>query len=398
MFDVHKQSECHKLTYTKQIILVPANDFSQLKTICSHHKAIHFDRYELTQTSCCDPYKIHKTTVKKNLRRINLPLAQKGHTANLCLIPGKKVCVNCLKKLNNSIPFKKAIPAHPQITLLKLRSARDHLAADQISETLNCSLTEINRSPVKTHSLPPHMRATYGKRKLSKVNAEYQKRLSKVLKITEKEIVSTDSASTSQLPEITKDATAFNQLMVQLRLKLKQPQTTRAQKIQILTMVPMTWSRQEAMDYFEVSQYIQYMVRTARKLLQQHGILTIPLPRQGKTLDKNIPERIINFYCDNEFTRIMPGISDRISIRKNVHEQKRLILCTLKELHVAFREKYPEDKISFSKFCTLRPKWCVTAGCSGTHSVCICTIHQNVILLIDENRRNISGPHQALSL
>ena len=48
-----------------------------------------------------------------------------------------------------------------------------------------------------------------------------------------------------------------------------------------------------------------------------------------------------------------------------------------------FREKYPQDKISFSKFCTLRPKWCVTAGCSGTHSVCECTIHQNVILLID---------------
>ncbi|GBM39738.1 hypothetical protein AVEN_208641-1 [Araneus ventricosus] len=39
-------------------------------------------------------------------------------------------------------------------------------------------------------------------------------------------------------------------------------------------------------------------------------------------------------------------------------------------------------KIGLSKFCSLRPKWCVLAGASGTHLVCVCTIHQNVILLI----------------
>lgn len=31
---------------------------------------------------------------------------------------------------------------------------------------------------------------------------------------------------------------------------------------------------------------------------------------------------------------------------------------------------------------SVHPKWCILAGASGTHSVCVCTIHQNVILMI----------------
>ena len=75
-------------------------------------------------------------------------------------------------------------------------------------------------------------------------------------------------------------------------------------------------------------------------------------------------------------------MKDRISVGKKQYEQKRLILCTLKELYLAFKESNPEVKVGFSKFCTLRPKWCVGAGSSGSHSVCVCTIHQNVILLL----------------
>jgi len=33
-----------------------------------------------------------------------------------------------------------------------------------------------------------------------------------------------------------------------------------------------------------------------------------------------------------------------------------------------------------SKFCQLRPKECFIVGARGTHSVCVCTLHQNVKL------------------
>jgi len=54
----------------------------------------------------------------------------------------------------------------------------------------------------------------------------------------------------------------------------------------------------------------------------------------------------------------------------------------LNELFAAFKLKHPEIKLGFSKFCSLRPKWCILAGAAGTHSVCVCVVHQNMKLLL----------------
>ena len=71
---------------------------------------------------------------------------------------------------------------------------------------------------------------------------------------------------------------------------------------------------------------------------------------------------------------------------KGVHKQnittcKRF--CNLQELYTAFKEKHPNLNIGFSKFRALRLKWCVLAGSEVTHSVCVCSAHQNVMLLVD---------------
>ena len=50
-------------------------------------------------------------------------------------------------------------------------------------------------------------------------------------------------------------------------------------------------------------------------------------------------------------------------------------------MHFEF-QKEVRDKISFSKFCELRPKWCVPVTSSGMHSVCVCQHHQNSKLLV----------------
>ena len=49
-----------------------------------------------------------------------------------------------------------------------------------------------------------------------------------------------------------------------------------------------------------------------------------------------------------------------------------------KEVYHAFKEAFPSPKIGVSKFAELRPPHCVLAGESSTHSVCVCTVHQNV--------------------
>ena len=43
---------------------------------------------------------------------------------------------------------------------------------------------------------------------------------------------------------------------------------------------------------------------------------------------------------------------------------------------------HPQAKIGFSSYAKLRPQWCVLAGSSGTHSVCVCVYYQNPKLMV----------------
>ena len=137
------------------------------------------------------------------------------------------------------------------------------------------------------------------------------------------------------------------------------------------------------MSEFDVS---EFMVRKARKLKDSQGILGKPAARPGKQLSEETKLNVQNFFQDDEISRICPGMRDVVSIPGEVqkhHEQKRLLLGNLEELHVRYKEvNGNNDKVGFSKFCELRPKWCVTVSSSGSHTVCVCTIHQNVKLLL----------------
>ena len=79
----------------------------------------------------------------------------------------------------------------------------------------------------------------------------------------------------------------------------------------------------------------------------------------------------------------MPEKKDYVSVSKVKNFATRKSLCNLQELYTAFKEKHPNVNIGFSKFCALRPKWCVLAGSRMTHFVCVCSAHQNVVLLVD---------------
>lgn len=140
----------------------------------------------------------------------------------------------------------------------------------------------------------------------------------------------------------------------------------RRDKIKLLTLVPNTWSRQKVSAFFNVTDYV---VRSSRASKKEKGILADVDPKKGKALSKDVEDPVCLFYEDDEFTRMMPGKKDFVSIGRNIHKQKRLLLCNIHELYVTFKERNPAMKIGFSKFCSLRPKWCVTVGSLGTHTV-----------------------------
>ena len=127
------------------------------------------------------------------------------------------------------------------------------------------------------------------------------------------------------------------------------------------------------------------MVRKAKNLVKELGILATPNPKLGNTLNPQTALHIQQFYESDDISRLMPGRKDFVSVKQGkqrVHIQKRLVLSKLKEAYRLFKDTFPTEKVGFSKFAELRPKHCVLAGASGTHAVCVCTIHQNVKLMM----------------
>ena len=132
------------------------------------------------------------------------------------------------------------------------------------------------------------------------------------------------------------------------------------------------------------------MARLAKKIVKDKVVMSSPNSKAGKPLCEETVKLVKAFYHHDDISRVMPGIKDFLSVRNDEgekeHNQKRLVLCNLKEAYHQFKQQHPGIKVGFSKFAELRPKECVLAGATGTHSVCVCTIHQNVKLMMEGGR------------
>lgn len=166
----------------------------------------------------------------------------------------------------------------------------------------------------------------------------------------------------------------------------------RVKQMRILTIFK-DWSFRKIQQHFPSA--TNHMITVAKKIAEEKGILSDSNPKSHPSLKEDVVELIISFYELDENSRMMPGKKDYVSVKingKRTQVQKRLLLVNLRELYQSFTEKYQHVKCSFSKFAALRPKHCVLAGASGTHSVCVCAIHENVRLLIDgSNIKNLTA-------
>ena len=105
----------------------------------------------------------------------------------------------------------------------------------------------------------------------------------------------------------------------------------RSQKVQILTVLPKSWSVKKVQEEFAAS---NYMARKAKNLVKEQGILSSPNPKHGSALPLTTVKLVQAFYESDDVSQIMPGRKDFVSIRQGdqrVHVQKRLILGNLKE-------------------------------------------------------------------
>ena len=213
---------------------------------------------------------------------------------------------------------------------------------------LNTGLEAVGVSLVNLHGVP-YSRATSAKQKLGKVVDAYKSTIAEAYNVS-KDVLDT-SDSVFEESDVQWKAAKLEQLRDAMREKLKTDSS--AEKIQILTLIPDKWSRECAVKQFDVREYV---ILTAPGLKKVGGILAKPSPKKRKTLSQETLDLVQSFYEDDEYSRQIPEKKDYVSIGRNVHKQKRLILCNLSELYSALRDKYRNIKIGFSKFCTLRPK------------------------------------------
>uniref|UniRef100_UPI00358EEC48 uncharacterized protein n=1 Tax=Myxine glutinosa TaxID=7769 RepID=UPI00358EEC48 len=335
------------------------------------------EKFILKQKSCCNPFGAHEKPKSSGLRAVS----QKAIAAHpsLKLQSAQKICTQCRKKLAKRQPgvveTQSEIPL--PVTSSAISSSEDNdgggespipgssgefefHSPEMEQNTLNESLGLIGESPIPKKRLAADK---YVKSKTKKIGDTVKKKL---------EIA-------TGLPS-NKLQDAGQEMIEQLKHKFEST-TKKSEQVQVLTVLPKSWTIAEITEEFDVS---SYMARKAKALVSEQGILTMPNPKTGKAISKEIEEKVREFYLSETISRQMPGMKDFVSVLvngKKQHMQKHLVLCNLKEVYELFKEAHPNVKIGFSKFAELRPRQYVLAGSSGTHSVCVCTTHQNVKLM-----------------
>lgn len=316
---------------------------------------------------CVDPFKRHKNKIKKSLRYVTQSMIVKNPELNLQM--HNKICISCRTKLAKDQDKPELSPSKSPLKSSddeSINSVHEDDAAIeyQVSE-LNQSLIALKETPIKKARLI-HSKM-YAKKKVQKMKVSVKRKL--------------EVATGHPLSDSNSDHTE-NEILQQLKEKFNET-TSRSEKLTILTILPKSWTKKKIIDEFKCS---DYMSRQVKNLVKEKGVLSTPNIRIGKRLGSEHISTVIKFYHSEDVAREMPGMKDFVSVKGTdgirERKQKFLILTNLKEAYQLFKEKYPHIKIGFSKFAELRPKECVLPGASGTHTVCVCTIHQNVKLMM----------------
>ena len=261
--------------------------------------------------TCCNPLgKTNHSSKRKNLTEVLLWMYERV----LSIPVGAKICDECRKQISRlSIPKASSptesdeeeldegttqFPSDPDFHISPLSlTSQEHFKS---VSTVNRCLEEVGESPIVAHKLS---QVKYPKQKLKKIT----KSLRKVM-----------------LNETESSADEEDTMLKQLKEKFCTSKN-RSEKVQILTILPKSWSVQRVCEEFSAS---DYMVRRAKELVKQKGILSMPDIRKGHSLSSETCELVQSFYEDDEVSRMMPGIKDFVSVRREagrVQVQKRLV-------------------------------------------------------------------------
>ena len=163
------------------------------------------------------------------------------------------------------------------------------------------TLTSLDVSPIKMHSLPRCSRLQHGKRKAQQVNEAISKKMATVLSI-EHEAIECNSGDDGESGDLKEKASDLDHLVGLIKEKLRV--SSRREKMQLLTLTPDSWTLRKASHEFHVS---KSTIEKAMKVREEIGILGMPEKTCGKKMKEEVVNSVQLFYCSDDNSRQLPG-------------------------------------------------------------------------------------------
>ncbi|XP_034253085.1 uncharacterized protein LOC117652350 [Thrips palmi] len=352
------------------------------KTVCEKHfhtfVGVHtvVDPPVITDR-CCNPLKNHRKGSESvtNLNDIRICGVLRAREKNIFLKYGEKYCSKCRLEImelpnNNQQSQETSTPVMSQgssVGLTEVASpAIRQIQMIELKKALQ-SIGVVSASSVGDLKHSKQGRINAAKRHIEDAAEVAKNKVCLSLALAKEDVV-TDNEQSAQ---------HFLDLMVEVKLRL--PNASKSQKYQLLSLWPPSMPRREGAEFFNVS---RTLLNAAMDLREEKGLLATPSFQRSALVSEETRSAAVNFYLDDRNSKVLPGRRDVVSLGGGVYEQKRLLLSNLNELYALFKAEYSAGKIGLSVFCSLRPKWCVTAGAKGVHSVCVCQTHQDTKLML----------------
>ena len=226
--------------------------------------------------SCCNPFDIpgHTwSTRKKNLRPVTEWMCERAPNISI----GSNICDTCRKKLSKELPV---LPPEPDSPSVEAEETEVYVQTPAAVSSLNKCLVEIGETP---YSQSKARAKNYSRQKVKNITEAMQRT------IITGEIVDDGSEMTQQLKEKFLTTTKMNE------------------QLQILTVLPKSWSVKKIQQEFGVS---TYMAQKSKKLVKEKGVLSLPDPKPGPSLLPETVDIVHAFYESDDISRVMPGKKD----------------------------------------------------------------------------------------
>ena len=221
------------------------------------------------RSTCCNPFEIRGHNYyarKKSLRPVAEWMCKKKRSLQI----GMKICDSCRKKLADALSDSSTPTSSDSPSEMHDPSETCTLGV------VNQCLVNLGQTPVTKRNLQSK---TYSKQKLESLTTKMG------------EVMLGEDKLERQQDEI--------EMLQQLKDKFHSTQE-RSAKVQILTVLPQSWSVSKIQAEFGAC---NFMARKAKQLVRDKGVLSSPDPRPGRQVSQETFDHVVSFYEDDEYSR-----------------------------------------------------------------------------------------------